>query len=68
MGSIGAPGPPLSKFDAHPFVPAGGAGGDATCAVCGESRNQIRHHPTRIAAACLLKGLDPASVLRSDPD
>ncbi|MDJ0788051.1 MAG: class I SAM-dependent methyltransferase [Myxococcota bacterium] len=40
-----------SRFDAHEFVEPEGAGADDRCGLCGESRSQIRHHPTRIRAA-----------------
>ena len=54
----------LTRHDAHPFqTSAGDAGGDV-CAFCGERRAQIRHHPTRVRAACLLKGLDANLLLR----
>jgi len=55
----------LSKHDGHPFAP-----GDAgrACALCGESPAHILHHPTRIRAACALRGLDPEPLLaRSKP-
>ena len=48
----------LTPFDAHPFEDAGGEG----CGFCGEHRAQIRHHPTRVRAAFLLKGLDPGPL------
>lgn len=47
---------PLSKYEAHPFEPSPNATASERCTLCGESRNQIRHHPTRIAAARLLRG------------
>jgi len=53
----------FSKYEAHPFRPGSDPADSETCALCGESRRQIRHHPTRIAAACLLRGIDPATVL-----
>jgi len=51
---------PFTRFEAHPFE-----GGDTArvCAFCGEHRDHIRHHPTRIRAACLLHGIDPATLL-----
>jgi tRNA-Thr(GGU) m(6)t(6)A37 methyltransferase TsaA len=53
----------LSRFDAHAFeLLPGDADGDR-CALCGEGRSQIRHHPTRVRAACLLKGVDPDLVM-----
>lgn len=55
----------FSKYDAHPFQPSPER--PDRCALCGEPRGQIRHHPTRIAAACLLKGIDPATVLEHAP-
>ena len=51
---------PLTKHDAHPFQ--GPPDGDEPCRLCGESRSQIRHHPTRIRAACALRGLDPDAL------
>ena len=46
----------LTPFDAHPYqAPAVDA--DDACSFCGEPRAQIRHHPTRVRAAALLKGL-----------
>ncbi len=55
----------FSKHEAHPFEPGSEQepGKPPRCGRCGERREQIRHHPTRIAAACLLRGLEPASVL-----
>ena len=53
----------FSQHEAHPFQPSPSAAPGEHCALCGERREQIRHHPTRIAAACLLRGIDPASVL-----
>lgn len=54
---------PLSRFDAHPYEPPAAGGDDGPCALCGERRNQARHQERRIRAACLLRGLDPESVL-----
>ena len=54
----------LSKYDAHPFEPVVGPDGAERCALCGERRMQIRHHPTRIAAACLMRGIDPPGSVR----
>ena len=48
----------LSKHDGHPFAGAGGA-----CSFCGEGRAHILHHPTRIRAACALRGIDPEPLL-----
>lgn len=53
--------PPLSKHDGHPFEPRAGAD---ECALCGEGPAHILHHPTRIRAACALRGLDPAPFLK----
>jgi hypothetical protein len=50
----------LTRHDGHPF--ARGEDEDA-CAFCGESAEHILHHPTRIRAACLLRGIDPAPLL-----
>lgn len=57
------PGAPFSRYEAHPFRPHPAPEKALVCALCGEPANQIRHHPRRIAAACLLRGVDPASVL-----
>ena len=43
-----------SRYEAHPFAERRGAEKDGRCAVCGEKRANIRHHPTRIRAANLL--------------
>ena len=43
-----------SAVEAHAFEP--GAEEPERCAVCGELRAQIRHHPTRVRAAGLLHG------------
>ncbi len=51
---------PFSRFEAHPFE---GLETDPTCRFCGERRVHILHHPTRIRAACLLRGIDPAPLL-----
>lgn len=51
---------PFTKHEAHPFGPA--TDDPERCGLCGEPRIQIRHHPTRVAAACRLKGLDPRVV------
>ena len=48
----------LTRHDGHPFVGEGEA-----CEFCGESPAHILHHPTRIRAACLLRGIDPAPLL-----
>jgi hypothetical protein len=53
----------FKRWDAHPFQAAGEDGGGGSCTLCGEHRMQIRHHPTRVRASCLLKGLDPELVL-----
>ena len=59
---------PFAPFEAHPFEAPARAGeapaaaAAAACAFCGEHRAHILHHPTRIRAACLLRGLDPASL------
>lgn len=49
----------LTKHDGHPFERGTG---DA-CTLCGEHAAHILHHPTRIRAACLLRGIDPAPLL-----
>jgi hypothetical protein len=54
---------PFSRHEAHPFEELPGAGGSGACSFCGEHRSHILHHPTRIQAACLLRGLDPGAVL-----
>ena len=61
MSDDPAPHHPFAPYEAHPFAesPAGGA----ACAFCGEHRAHILHHPTRIRAACLLRGLDPGALL-----
>jgi hypothetical protein len=51
---------PLSRHDGHPFEPSRPGGG---CALCGESLAHILHHPTRIRAACALRGIDPEPLL-----
>jgi hypothetical protein len=48
----------LTRHDGHPF-----AGAREACEFCGESPGHILHHPTRIRAACLLRGIDPARLL-----
>jgi tRNA-Thr(GGU) m(6)t(6)A37 methyltransferase TsaA len=53
----------LTRFDAHPFESLPDDADGDRCALCGERRSQIRHHPTRVRAACLLKGLDPDPVV-----
>jgi hypothetical protein len=45
----------LTKYDGHPFERATASG---ACARCGEHAEHILHHPTRIRAACLLRGID----------
>lgn len=50
----------LTRHDAHPFEPSARGG---ACALCGEHAAHILHHPTRIRAACLLRGIDPAPLL-----
>jgi hypothetical protein len=55
---------PFSRFEAHPFE---GSDGARTCGFCGEHLASILHHPTRIRAACLLHGIDPASLRRRPP-
>ena len=52
----------LTKHDGHPFERGVAAG---ACARCGEHAAHILHHPTRIRAACLLRGIDPAPLLAS---
>ncbi len=52
----------LTKHDGHPFERGAASG---ACARCGESPAHILHHPTRIRAACLLRGIDPAPLLAS---
>jgi hypothetical protein len=60
-----APSSALSKHDGHPFT-LGAVG--RVCALCGESQAHILHHPTRIRAACALRGLDPEPLLaRAEP-
>jgi hypothetical protein len=49
----------LSRHDGHPFAPGAGA----SCSLCGESSAHILHHPTRIRAACALRGIDPEPLL-----
>lgn len=56
----GAPTPRLSKHDGHPFE----ASRSGACGLCGESAEHILHHPTRIRAACALRGIDPEPLLR----
>ena len=51
---------PLSRHDGHPFDPRRGG---SACALCGESLAHILHHPTRIRAACALRGIDPEPLL-----
>lgn len=56
-----APAPaPFSRHDGHPFDPSRGG---SACALCGESLAHILHHPTRIRAACALRGIDPEPLL-----
>jgi hypothetical protein len=50
----------LSKHDGHPFE-ASDAG--TACALCGELATHILHHPTRVRAACALRGIDPEPLL-----
>jgi hypothetical protein len=59
----GAASPRFTRHEAHPFQTS--PDGAPVCALCGELRVQIRHHPTRVAAACRLRGLDPRVVLAS---
>lgn len=47
----------LTKHDAHPLEPRRDA--PEHCALCGEHRRHILHHPTRIRAARALRGLPP---------
>ena len=54
---------PFPRFEAHPFE---GSEEARVCSFCGGHRASILHHPTRIRAACLLHGLDPAT-LRQPP-
>jgi hypothetical protein len=54
----------LSKHDGHPFASTPPS---AACALCGESPAHILHHPTRIRAACALRGIDPEPLLRTKP-
>lgn len=56
-------GPRFSRHEAHPFQPTDGDPAEERCGICGERREQIRHHPTRVRAACLLRGIDPETVL-----
>jgi hypothetical protein len=51
--------PALSRHDGHPFD----AGAGDVCALCGEGAAHILHHPTRIRAACALRGIDPEPLL-----
>ena len=50
----------LSKHDGHPFQRERE---EDACVRCGESAAHILHHPTRIRAACALRGLDPEPLL-----
>lgn len=50
----------LTRHDGHPFI---GARDSEACGFCRESPAHILHHPTRIRAACLLRGIDPAPLL-----
>lgn len=43
--------PKPTRYDAHPYEADASAGADAPCAVCGERRASILHHPTRVRAA-----------------
>ncbi|MGH0033372.1 MAG: hypothetical protein ACQGVC_26595 [Myxococcota bacterium] len=43
----------MSRWDAHAFEPSEDA--PERCAVCGEPKGQIRHHPTRVRAARMLR-------------
>jgi hypothetical protein len=52
---------PLSKHDGHPF--AASEADASRCTACGEGRAHILHHPTRIRAACALRGIDPEPLL-----
>ena len=54
----------LTRYEAHPFEAPPEDAEAELCALCGERRVHILHHPTRIRAACLLRGLDPDAVLR----
>lgn len=56
--------PALGPHEAHPFQEPASGDAPERCALCGGRRSQILHHPTRIRAACLLRGLDPDAVLR----
>lgn len=47
----------LTRHDAHRYESAGAD--DERCSVCGELEVHIRHHPTRVRAALLVRGLDP---------
>jgi hypothetical protein len=51
----------LSKYDGHPFRATGSS--PSRCAACGEGPAHILHHPTRIRAACALRGIDPEPLL-----
>lgn len=51
------PSPSLTPHDAHRFLPEEEDG--EHCVICGEKRIHIRHHPTRVRAALLVRGLDP---------
>jgi hypothetical protein len=51
---------PFARCEAHPFEASQDG---AACAFCGEHRDHILHHPARIRAACLLRGLDPKALL-----
>lgn len=58
-----APQHPFAPYEAHPFAASAASSEPAACAFCGEHRGHILHHPTRIRAACLLRGLDPSALL-----
>lgn len=66
MSDEPAPCHPFAPFEAHPFE-ASAAEGETACALCGEHRGHILHHPTRIRAACLLQGLDPDALRIATP-
>lgn len=56
----GAASAALSKYDGHPFDASSGG---RACARCGQSPVHILHHPTRIRAACALRGIDAEPLL-----
>ena len=59
MGDRAEEAAPASRYEAHEFE--ADPGDPEHCAVCGEGRAQIRHHPTRVAAARRLRETEPSS-------